>query len=162
MKALMSVSALTLIAGGFASTPDPDCTGCVGSFPGIVVNSPCITIVEDNPGTASASTGTCNPTTCKQLTGCVLQGSFTITNTGAGGCPEKVHVRTRVNGGCLPGTTAVGSGDSITIRLSGDELMCGTDFQIKVYVNADPEDCSNLAEGSINYLCTNCWRPHGG
>ncbi len=160
MKTLIALVSLSLFPILPSTATDPDCTGCVGSYAAPVTTSPCISITEDNPG--SASTGTCNPTTCKQLTGCVLQGSFTITNTGAGGCPTRVYVRTRVNGGCSPGTTAVGSGDSIEIKLDGDELMCGTDYQIKVYVNANPADCSNLAEGSINYLCTSCYRPHGG
>lgn len=159
MKAMIAIAVSSLLANWPVAITDPDCTGCLGSFDGFGTTSPCVAITQDDPGAATA--GSCNPTTCKQLTGCELHGKFTITNTGAGGCPTKVHVRTRVNGGCAPGTTTLGTGDSIEIKLEDDELQCGTDYQIKVYVDVSPTDCSALGEGSIKYLCTSCYRPHG-
>ena len=115
----------------------------------------------DSPGDAEG--GTCNPNDCpKGLTNCVLEGKFTITNTGAGGCPTEVSVRSRVNGGCGTGTTVLRSGESVQISLEGDELSCGTEYHIRVYVNASPTGCSALGEAFIKYLCGGCYPPHGG
>lgn len=44
--------------------------------------------------------------------------------------------------------------------MSGDEIACGTSYEIKVYVYGAPSACSATAEGSISYLCTSCYQPH--
>jgi hypothetical protein len=89
-------------------------------------------------------------------------GKITITNTGAGG---PIYVRSKVNSGCLPGTTVLAEpGDdadsSTTVELNGDDLPCGDTFMLRVYLTDPGSSCPSAGVGGVTYTCTNCFAPH--